>query len=247
LPGRARDPDRGRAAVNPARPGARGSTSRRNRTAAPVERAGAAREGDRRRGIPVLRYRLRRAALCLRQVRAGGDSAAGARPVRYVLAGMILLALLRFSGRKTGIGGRDLPAMFGLGLVGVALNQVGYTAGLDLTSGSNGALIFATAPIWGLLGRRRLLDHIRQRLRHSRLAGERLPDGGQQGPGLHVRGYPGRAGLQRRAPWGRAGTGQTRGRGRALAGRLPRASRLTHPESHPPGNAPPCTPRRIAG
>ena len=72
-------------------------------------------------------------------------------PVRYVLAGMMLLALLRFSGRKAGIGWRDLPAMFGLGLVGVALNQVGYTAGLDLTSGSNGALIFATAPIWGLL------------------------------------------------------------------------------------------------
>ncbi len=72
-------------------------------------------------------------------------------PVRYVLAGLMLLALLRFSGRKAGIGWRDLPTMFGLGLVGVALNQVGYTVGLGLTSGSNGALIFATAPIWGLL------------------------------------------------------------------------------------------------
>jgi drug/metabolite transporter (DMT)-like permease len=72
-------------------------------------------------------------------------------PIRYVLAGLMLLGLLRFSGRKMGIGRRDLPTMFGLGLVGVALNQVGYTAGLGLTSGSNGALIFATAPIWGLL------------------------------------------------------------------------------------------------
>ena len=72
-------------------------------------------------------------------------------PVRYVLAGLLLLALLRFSGRKVRIGWWDLPAMLGLGLVGVALNQVGYTAGLGLTSGSNGALIFATAPIWGLL------------------------------------------------------------------------------------------------
>ncbi len=71
--------------------------------------------------------------------------------MRYVLAGMMLLALLRFSGREAGIGWREFPAMFGLGLVGVALNQVGYTVGLDLTSGSNGALIFATAPIWGLL------------------------------------------------------------------------------------------------
>jgi drug/metabolite transporter (DMT)-like permease len=36
-------------------------------------------------------------------------------------------------------------------LVGVALNQVGYTAGLSLTSGSNASLVFATAPVWGLL------------------------------------------------------------------------------------------------
>ncbi|QIN85036.1 EamA family transporter [Rubrobacter tropicus] len=72
-------------------------------------------------------------------------------PVRYVLAGSLLLALLRFSGRGAGIVWRDLPLLFGLGLVGVALNQIGYTAGLGLTSGSNGALIFATAPIWGLL------------------------------------------------------------------------------------------------
>lgn len=70
---------------------------------------------------------------------------------RYVLAGSLLLALLRFSGRKAEIGRWDLLAMFGLGLVGVSLNQVGYTAGLGLTTGSNGALIFATAPIWGLL------------------------------------------------------------------------------------------------
>ena len=72
-------------------------------------------------------------------------------PIRYVLAGLTLLVLLRLLGRRTGIGRRDILPVFGLGLVGVALNQVGYTAGLGLTTGSNGALIFATAPIWGLL------------------------------------------------------------------------------------------------
>ncbi|MGF1473194.1 MAG: DMT family transporter [Rubrobacteraceae bacterium] len=41
--------------------------------------------------------------------------------------------------------------MFGLGLVGIFLNQVGYTVGLSLTSDSNASLIFATAPGWGLL------------------------------------------------------------------------------------------------
>jgi drug/metabolite transporter (DMT)-like permease len=35
--------------------------------------------------------------------------------------------------------------------VGVAVNHIGYTVGLSLTSGSNAALVFATAPVWGLL------------------------------------------------------------------------------------------------
>ena len=35
--------------------------------------------------------------------------------------------------------------------MGVALNHVGYTVGLSLTSGSNASLVFATAPVWGLL------------------------------------------------------------------------------------------------
>jgi drug/metabolite transporter (DMT)-like permease len=46
---------------------------------------------------------------------------------------------------------RTLPVVAALGLVGVTLNQVAYTVGLSLTSGSNGSLIFATTPVWGLL------------------------------------------------------------------------------------------------
>jgi drug/metabolite transporter (DMT)-like permease len=71
-------------------------------------------------------------------------------PIRYVSAGLLLLALLRLSGRKVRIGRADLLTLLGLGLVGVTLNQIGYTVGLSLTSGSNAALIFATAPVWGL-------------------------------------------------------------------------------------------------
>ena len=73
-------------------------------------------------------------------------------PIRYVLAGLLLLAFLRLLGRNAGgLGRGDLLVLAGLGLVGIAINYVGYTVGLNLTSGSNAALIIATAPVWGLL------------------------------------------------------------------------------------------------
>jgi len=72
-------------------------------------------------------------------------------PIRYVLAGLLLLASLRLLRRRIGLAPRDLAALAGLGLVGVSLNQVGYTVGLSLAGGSNAALIFASAPVWGLL------------------------------------------------------------------------------------------------
>jgi drug/metabolite transporter (DMT)-like permease len=74
-------------------------------------------------------------------------------PMRYVVAGLVILVLLRLFGKKDGVGltRKNLTVMAGLGFVGVTLNQVGYTVGLSLTSGSHGALIFATAPVWGLV------------------------------------------------------------------------------------------------
>ena len=73
-------------------------------------------------------------------------------PFRYVLAGLLLLACLRLLGwGGVGLGRADLLALAGLGFVGIAINYVGYTVGLSLTSGSNAALIIATAPVWGLL------------------------------------------------------------------------------------------------
>jgi drug/metabolite transporter (DMT)-like permease len=74
-------------------------------------------------------------------------------PFRYVVAGLLLLASLRILGWNSGggLGRGDLLALAGLGVVGISINYVGYTVGLSLTSGSNAALIIATAPVWGLL------------------------------------------------------------------------------------------------
>jgi drug/metabolite transporter (DMT)-like permease len=74
-------------------------------------------------------------------------------PFRYVLAGLLLLTFLRLLGWNAGggLGRGDLLALAGLGVVGIAINYIGYTVGLSLTSGSNAALIIATAPVWGLV------------------------------------------------------------------------------------------------
>ena len=73
---------------------------------------------------------------------------------RYVIAGSLLFLLALWPAEtrtRVRLRTADVGAMAGLGLVGITLNQVGYTVGLSLTSGSNAALIFATAPVWGLL------------------------------------------------------------------------------------------------
>jgi O-acetylserine/cysteine efflux transporter len=49
------------------------------------------------------------------------------------------------------LGRKDLLPMAGLGLVGVGVNNVLFTFGVDLTSASNTALIYATPPLWGIV------------------------------------------------------------------------------------------------
>jgi drug/metabolite transporter (DMT)-like permease len=70
-------------------------------------------------------------------------------PFRYVVGGLLLLAFLRLlpGWGDVRLGRGDLLALAGLGFVGIAIYYVGYTGGLSLTSGSNAALIIATAPV----------------------------------------------------------------------------------------------------
>ena len=71
--------------------------------------------------------------------------------LRFVAAGLVLWAILRLFDPKGRLRREDLWAMAGLGLVGVALNNVAFTFGVSMTSASNTALVVATAPLWGML------------------------------------------------------------------------------------------------
>jgi drug/metabolite transporter (DMT)-like permease len=71
--------------------------------------------------------------------------------LRFVLAGLVLWGILRLFYPKGRLRREDLWAMAGLGLVGVALNNVAFTFGVSMTSASNTALVVATAPLWGML------------------------------------------------------------------------------------------------
>ena len=71
--------------------------------------------------------------------------------LRFVLAGLVLWVILRLFDPKGRLRREDLWAMAGLGLVGVALNNVAFTFGVSMTSASNTALVVATAPLWGMV------------------------------------------------------------------------------------------------
>jgi drug/metabolite transporter (DMT)-like permease len=71
--------------------------------------------------------------------------------LRFVVAGLVLWAILRLFDPKGRLRREDFWAMAGLGVVGVALNNVAFTFGVSVTSASNTALVVATAPLWGML------------------------------------------------------------------------------------------------
>ncbi len=71
--------------------------------------------------------------------------------LRFVAAGLVLWAILYFLDPKGSLRREDFWAMAGLGVVGVALNNVAFTFGVSMTSASNTALMVATAPLWGML------------------------------------------------------------------------------------------------
>ena len=70
---------------------------------------------------------------------------------RFTVGGLLLLAILRLLEPESRLRRRDILPMVGLGCFGVAVAQTAFTFGVSLTSASNTGLVFATAPVWGLL------------------------------------------------------------------------------------------------
>ena len=70
--------------------------------------------------------------------------------LRFMVGGLLLLLILRIFEPKSRLG-KDLLPMGALGCFGVATAQTGFTFGVSLSSAGSTGLIFATAPVWGLL------------------------------------------------------------------------------------------------
>ena len=70
---------------------------------------------------------------------------------RFAVGGLLLLLVLRLVEPESSLERNDVLPMLGLGCLGVAVSQTTFTFGVSLTSTANTGLVFATAPVWGLL------------------------------------------------------------------------------------------------
>ena len=70
---------------------------------------------------------------------------------RFTLAGLLLLMIVRLFEPGSRLGREDFFPVLGLGVVGVTLTQTVFTLGVSLTTAANTALVYSTAPVWGML------------------------------------------------------------------------------------------------
>jgi drug/metabolite transporter (DMT)-like permease len=70
---------------------------------------------------------------------------------RFTLAGSLLLLFVPFLGRENRLRRKDFLPVLGLGIVGITLTQTVFTVGVSLTTAANTALVYSTAPVWGML------------------------------------------------------------------------------------------------
>ncbi len=70
---------------------------------------------------------------------------------RFTLAGLLLLLVSFFAPGSRLLRREDFLAVLGLGVVGITLTQTVFTLGVSLTTAANTALVYSTAPVWGML------------------------------------------------------------------------------------------------
>src|SRR5215216_698558 len=70
---------------------------------------------------------------------------------RFTLAGCLLFLFVPFIEPGSRLRRDDFLAVLGLGVVGITLTQTVFTLGVSLTTAANTALVYSTAPVWGLL------------------------------------------------------------------------------------------------
>jgi drug/metabolite transporter (DMT)-like permease len=87
---------------------------------------------------------------------------------RFVISSILLLLIVKFRGKKNPIEKKDYLKIAGIGFLIIPLNQVMYLCGQSLTAASHGALLFATTPIWIILG---ATLHLKEKQTHRRVIG----------------------------------------------------------------------------
>ena len=70
---------------------------------------------------------------------------------RFTLAGLLLLLFVLFLGGESRLRRKDFLPVLGLGVVGITVTQSVFTVGVSLTTAANTALVYSTAPVWGML------------------------------------------------------------------------------------------------
>ena len=71
--------------------------------------------------------------------------------LRFAAGSLLLLGILKILEPQSKLARRDILPMLGLGCFGIGVAQTAFTFGVSMTSAASAGLVFATAPVWGIL------------------------------------------------------------------------------------------------
>src|SRR5918993_3620111 len=121
------------------------------------ERVGAERKDERSKATHRTELFLIMAVLLLGTNPGAVKNAVSAVPplpfvaLRFMVAGLLLLGAVSYLRSGGGVDRKDLLPMMGVGAVGVGMTNMLFTSGVNLTSASDTALLYAVVPVWGMI------------------------------------------------------------------------------------------------